>query len=248
MNSPLGKALLAAIRGGDYAHPGEEEAIEMVWAGLPHAPEQAVLDAGCGRAGTAAYVQRHGWGQVTGFDIDVQSIATAQITYPELRLVASDVLAVPLKLAHQQPAGFDVVYLFTSFYAFPDQPTSLRALRALARRGARFALFDYTDADGHFRDSPPGSTRFHYWKPVEPPKLKADLGGADWRLDSAHDLTPDFKRWYKAFLKKIATRRKVLEKEFTPELVDYVEEYYTDLLGTIEAGHLGGTLAYATAV
>jgi len=248
MNSPLGKALLAAIRGGDYAHPGEEECIERLWTGLPRVPTQSVLDAGCGRAGTAAYVQRRGWGRVTGFDLDAESIAEAQATYPELQLFASDVLAAPQIVGPIQPSGFNVIYLLSAFYAFPDQPAALRALRALAHPGTRLALLDYTDADGRFASSPPGATRFQYWHPLRPPRLRDDLADCGWRLDTVQDLGPEFKRWYAAFLQKIAARRAALDQRFGVENVDFVHAYYADLLDGIILGHIGGLLAYATAV
>jgi SAM-dependent methyltransferase len=248
MNSPLGKALLAAIRGGDYAHPGEEECIERLWSGLPRQPDQSVLDAGCGRAGTAAYVQQHAWGRVTGFDLDAESIAGAQIAYPDLRLFACDMLAAPPTIGPHQPAGFDVIYLLSAFYAFPDQSAALRALRSLARSGARLALLDYTDADGQFASSPPGSMRFRHWHPLHPSALHDDLAAADWRLDSVADLTPDFHRWYAAFLQKIAARRTLLDAQFGPDSVNFVHAFYSDLLDGITIGHIGGLLGYATAV
>jgi SAM-dependent methyltransferase len=248
MNSPLGKALLAAIRGGDYAHPGEEECIERLWADLPHVSSQSVLDAGCGRAGTAAYVQRRGWGRVTGFDLDAESIAEAQATYPELQLFASDVLAAPQIVGSSQPGGFDVIYLLSAFYAFPNQPAALRAMRALAHPGTRLALLDYTDANGCFATSPPGATRFHYWQPLRPARLREELAAGGWRLDAVQDLTPDFKRWYAAFLQKIAARRAALNERFGVENVDFVHAYYADLLDGLMRGHIGGLLAYATVV
>ena len=54
LNSFQGKRLLALARGGDYAHAGETESIDLVWTRLPKKPPQQVLDAGCGRGGTAA--------------------------------------------------------------------------------------------------------------------------------------------------------------------------------------------------
>lgn len=248
MNSPLGKAILAAIRGGDYAHPGEEECIERLWAGLPRMPTQSVLDAGCGRAGTAVYVQQHGWGRVTGFDLDAESVAAAQAAHPELRLRGCDVLAAPAVLGPLQPEGFEVIFMLSSYYAFPDQPAALRALRSLARPGARLAILDYSDADGCFATSSPGATRFNYWQPLHPVALAPTLVAAGWRLDSTQDLTPDFRCWYTEFLQRIAARRATLDAQFGAASVDFVHAYYADLLDGIVAGHIGGLLAYATAV
>ncbi len=51
MNSPMGKQILALIRDGDYAHAGEEEAIELTLKNVSKDPGRRVLDVGCGRGG-----------------------------------------------------------------------------------------------------------------------------------------------------------------------------------------------------
>jgi hypothetical protein len=43
MNSFAGKHLLALVRGGDYAHAGEEEAIELAFSAVPKDPRQSFL-------------------------------------------------------------------------------------------------------------------------------------------------------------------------------------------------------------
>jgi len=84
LNSYQGKRLLALARGADYAHAGEAEAIDLVWSGLPKSRTQNVLDAGCGRGGTAAYVYHAGWGRVTGIDIEAESIVRARCRSPRI--------------------------------------------------------------------------------------------------------------------------------------------------------------------
>ena len=74
MNSHEGKAILALIREGDYAHAGEEESIRLVLDHLPQSQTGAILDVGCGRGGTADYIRRHGRGPIIGLDIDETSI------------------------------------------------------------------------------------------------------------------------------------------------------------------------------
>ena len=59
MNSFQGRQILALVRDGDFAHAGEEEAIERALQEVPKDPNQQILDAGCGRGGTAAYMQDH---------------------------------------------------------------------------------------------------------------------------------------------------------------------------------------------
>ena len=51
MNSFEGKRILALIRDGDYAHAGEEEAIECALGSIPKDSRDWMLDVGCGRGG-----------------------------------------------------------------------------------------------------------------------------------------------------------------------------------------------------
>src|SRR5262249_50260458 len=82
MNDYSGKEFLATVRAEDYAHAGEDEASELVFKDIPAKVDRMILDAGCGRGGTADYVQRHGWGEVVGIDIEEQSIERAKEKYP----------------------------------------------------------------------------------------------------------------------------------------------------------------------
>ena len=59
MNNATGKRLLALIRDGDYAHPGEEEANELLFAGVrpdraPPRPRRRLRRRGHGRLGAGA--------------------------------------------------------------------------------------------------------------------------------------------------------------------------------------------------
>lgn len=78
MNSPLGKKVLSIVRKADYAHAGEEEAIEIVFKNIPKDSKRLLLDVGCGRGKTAQSVQHKGWGKVTGIDIDSDLINYAK--------------------------------------------------------------------------------------------------------------------------------------------------------------------------
>lgn len=65
------KKFLSFIRNGDYAHAGEEEAIELAMSGIEKNPQRNILDVGCGLGGTANYLQtllsNNGW-QLKSFE------------------------------------------------------------------------------------------------------------------------------------------------------------------------------------
>jgi SAM-dependent methyltransferase len=110
MNSFSGKQLLALIRESDYAHAGEQEAIEMTLRNYPRRTDQLLLDVGCGRGGTANYVQELGWGRVVGLDSEPDSIAHARQVYPAIEFHACAVVDAALVLGRK----FDLIYLFNS--------------------------------------------------------------------------------------------------------------------------------------
>src|SRR3984893_10807443 len=174
LNSYEGKRLLALARGADYAHAGETEAIDMVWNGLPKSRTQNVLDAGCGRGGTAAYMHRAGWGRVTGIDIEGESIVRAREAYPD---ISFEICSVE-QSDRVGKETFDIVCCFNAFYAFPDQPAALFAFARAAKAGAWLAIFDYTDP-GSFGTTPLAKhVELQRWNPLK-------LSGIGYLLDKA---------------------------------------------------------------
>src|SRR5271155_6058680 len=106
MNSFEGKRILALIRDGDYAHAGEEEAIERPLRSIPKTGGACLLDGGCGRGGSAEYLRRRGWGHVEGIDRDNESIEYARATYPEVNFHVCDVLDIPRTVTR----SFNIIY------------------------------------------------------------------------------------------------------------------------------------------
>ena len=243
MNQPEGKRLLAAVRQGDFAHPGEAEAVFQTWSRLPKRPNQLCLDAGCGRGGTAALVQDQGWGRVTGLDVDGESIEEAKGTYPQIEFIKAAVT----EAGERFPGRFDLIYSFNAFYAFPNQPAALRSLRRAAVPDGALCIFDYVDRGG-FRESPfarlPES---HHWKPLQPDSLPVLLSDSGWQIEAFVELHSDYRRWYDTLVERFAARRSALHEAFDEDLVKYAEAYYTAMRDAVRAGSLGGAVAYARA-
>lgn len=241
MNSALGKRILALVRGGDYAHAGEEEAIHLTLDVFPKDPARLVLDAGCGRGGTARYVQDHGWGKVTGFDIENESVERAQGLHPDLTFVTADVVEAPTLITQR----FDLIYSFNAFYAFPDQREALIALRKMAKDDAALALFDYVDRD-HFATSAFGhSLEAAHWKSLDLetfPQLLKDTG---WELSSIKSLDAEYERWYVALEQRIESRREQIIAISDAATYEHVYQVYYQLLTCIQDGALGGAIVYA---
>ena len=84
---PLNQArlILSQLRGGDFTHAGDKEAIDMVVTKLkqehPEVLKGNCLDVGCGFGGTADYLVKQGFKHVWGIDIDKSTIAYAKSKY-----------------------------------------------------------------------------------------------------------------------------------------------------------------------
>jgi SAM-dependent methyltransferase len=244
MNSFSGKQLLALIRDSDYAHAGEQEAVELALRRYPKRPDQLVLDVGCGRGGTAHYVQEHGWGQVVGLDAEPASIARAREVYPAVEFHACDVVDAASAVGR----SFDLIYLFNSFYAFGDQPRALAVLRQLAAGSGRLVIFDYTDRGG-YDDTPLACDGEPFVPhPVRLSEIGETLRRAGWELTDVEDLTAEYDRWYDDLVRRIDGKRVRLVESVGAEGFAFVRGQYVGLLAAVRDGTLGGALLHARAV
>jgi cyclopropane fatty-acyl-phospholipid synthase-like methyltransferase len=240
MNSFEGKRILALIRDGDYAHPGEEEAIERAFRGIAKSPHNWILDVGCGRGGSAEYLRHHGWGKLAGIDRDSDSIDYANATYTEIEFKACDVLDVPTTIKRE----FDVIYMLTAFYAFANQRDALVALRTVAKSGARLVIFDY--AIGREADlSVQGQVFIPY--PIRLSGIATMLRKAGWEPGEIENLSADYARWYTTFVERIGRKRDEIEKIGGAEWYNFVLSMYSGLRDVIASGTLGGAIVHATA-
>lgn len=243
LNSPLGKRILATTRAGNYAHPGEEEAIVKTLAPFVRGADAHWLDAGCGRGGTAAFIMQKGWAKVTAFDIDAVSIEEARAAYPEVCFHACGVLDAPRAISEK----FDLLYAFNAFYAFPEQAASLQALRTLTTDSSTLVLFDYIDRGGFYKLPMAQWDEAHHWHPIDLQIFEKTLANSGWKLETTHDLDADYIRWYEWLLSRFETRREAL-LEFAPiEAVDHTKAFFTLLLEAIRSRVLGGGIVVARA-
>lgn len=241
MNNATGKRVLALIRGGDYAHPGEEEANHLLFAGLRPDRHRRVLDAGCGAGGTAAWVQTRGLGVATGIELDPATAHLAGERHPDVDVVEGD-----LQRAGEFLAGpFDLIYSMTALYAVPNQVAMFRELGALARAGAELRLLEYADPEGRFAESTSGSSSWSWWRPLAPRDLPQGLAAAGWHTARVIDLHPEFVRWYARLCARITAKREVISRTFGRDWYEFVAEDYADLLELVRSRALGGILVRA---
>ena len=240
LNSAEGKQILATLRDGDYAHPGEDEAVALTLQGLAPDPGQRVLDVGCGRGGTAEWIRRHGWTQVVGIDVDTEVIGYARQRYPQVQFCDCDVLALP----EADLGRFDLICLFNSFYAFTDQPAALRALRAVSAAGAQLRLFDYAQpAPGPL----PAALGTEIGRPIALDRIADQLADAGWVEPAITDLSPRYIGWYEYLLDKLAARRAQITADHGADWHTFFTGWYGALHRALIDGQIRGVLIAATA-
>ena len=219
MNSALGKKIISLLRGGDYAHPGAEEAIDMVFRNIPKKADKLLLDVGCGLGGTADYLQRKGYGKVTGIEIDKGIIELARSKYPDLNLIQADVCEVDRILKEQ----FDLIYHFCSFYAFPKKLEALKALRKLAHEKTELIIFDYA-VDGWERRSTGAVAN-----PLDLKDIDEMFALSGWGKIECTDISDYYEKEYADFVSKIIAKRDEIIKLSDKESYDFVKNEYEGL-------------------
>lgn len=243
-----GKRLLAEVRSGDYAHAGEEEAIRKVFSKLSKDKHRKILDIGCGCGGTANFIQVHGWGRVTGVDIEKKSIEYARKQYPKIKFYIGDACNNK-KLATLFPKEkFDVIVLFHSLCVFPEQSNAIKALSKLAHKRAKLIIFEYVDLT--FQGSPLNNTKEKKtcFNVMNRKQFKSMLRGAGWQINDENiiNISRDFKRWYKALLNQLEKKKRIIIGQYGQEYYERAKKRYGAILKEIEKRALGGCIIYVT--
>lgn len=242
MRSFAGKNLVSYARGGDYAHPGEEEAIELLMSGFEKNQSRMILDVGCGLGGTAKYIQDKGWGKVTGIDIEKESIEYARIKYPDVEFFEADVLDVGNVLLDRK---YDLIYLFCSFYSFPKQFEALQAITEHAQNNAVLLIFDLVDYTNGQHRLIELQQKDRITNPIQKTKLSEMLTNIGWGLTKIIDLNEKHVRWYKNFLIQLNNKRHEIINLFGEMAYISAIARYETWLEEISSERLGGAIFQA---
>lgn len=242
MNSAQGKQVLSLVRGGDFAHPGEVEAIKMVFAGLTPDPQRRLLDVGCGLGGTAEEVSKLGLGVVTGLDNDRPTIDYASKTYPRHNFVCCDASNLSASVA----GPFNVVYMFNALYTMPDQRRVLTQAASVCPAGGELRLFDYfvrsnDDRARVFAETYEGSR----WQPLAIDQVHTLFAGTGWRIVQITDISGDYARWYQALVAGIEARKEQILSTAGQQWYDHALHKYRGYAKAAEDGAVGGMIIRA---
>lgn len=242
MTSKSAKEILSYVRKGDFAHPGEIDAIEMVLKPISKNKNQLVLDVGSGLGGTAHYVQTHGWGKVTGLDLDDELIQYATLNYPDTDFTCSDILH-----AHEHISKkFDLIYSFSAFFCFKSQLQALKQMASFAKPQTNLVIFDYSRfSQGAYQSPFPWSSTASQFNPIYLPEFEQWLLDAGWHLRKTVDICADFEKWYTQLLQLFEVKREEILSRFDVDVFNKMGIGYHQLLMDIKSHQIGGMIIYA---
>lgn len=241
MNSFEGMRVLSLVRDGDYAHAGEEEAIELAMRPFGKRADRIIVDAGCGRGGTAHYLQARGWGKVVGFDIEPASIAAARKNYPGVEFHVCDVGDADRTIGVKA----DILCMFNAYYCFPDQVRALRTLRRMSTSRTRMVIFDQVDRGSYDPHALMDAGRPFLPSPPLLSRIPDVLDAAGWRVTDVEEAHDSYVRWYSALVSKIEAKRSGILALAGAAGYDHVLSLYRGLLQAATRNSLGAAFIRA---
>ncbi len=233
-----GKKFLSYTREGDYAHPGEEDAIRLVFSYLPKKADQKILDAGSGLGGTANFIQKHHWGEVIGIDIDQDGIIFAQEKYPNCEFIYGDIHTVD-SLFPNSP--FDLICMFSTYYSF-NQKNVLTAFHKVTKPIAKLAIFDYSDFTGG--NNPLTRKEKNPCVPLQIDLITEYMELSGWMLIQHIDVTENFKNWYETLTKRIQKLLEDPDFKMREKALD-AHKHYHRIYNSIANRETGGVILIA---
>lgn len=247
------RELLAVVRNGDYAHPGEVEAIDIALSAIDDVvikltdmkdlPYEAikVLDVGCGLGGTASYIKQMRGYEIGGIDIDASAIAHATKTYPSISFFKGSLLEAD---KHYPSQCFDILTSFNVLYSFANKVDVLKVLSCIAKPRSLLVISDYaistSQTENDFVDLAGKSIH-----PMDLSKIESVLDNGSWKLVKLVNLNELYLKWYSQFLEKLSLDKDRLLSIFTVNAYRKVESLFTDMLHKIKTGKLGGAIVIA---
>ncbi|GAG71803.1 unnamed protein product [marine sediment metagenome] len=131
----------------------------MIFSKITKNPQQLMLDVGCGRGGTANYLQQKKWGNIVGIDINSEVLQVARQKYsatPFPVFLCCDVLDVKQTIKHvfTNEVKFDVIYIIGALCLMPNHVKVLQTLREVANDKAQLVIFDCIDYGEYLINNP----------------------------------------------------------------------------------------------
>ncbi|MCE2716901.1 MAG: class I SAM-dependent methyltransferase [Pseudomonadota bacterium] len=237
------RLILSKLRGGDFTHAGDKEAIDMmlekVKRDFPETLKGNCLDIGCGFGGTADYLLKNGFKKIWGIDVDQAVIDYAKKKYKGIEFITADALTLSVKFDKEY---FSFCYLFNVLYAIEDKVAALKQIAKVSKPGAILMIFDYSITN---QQQPLLDLAGKPMRPINTKKIKEQLSQAGWMVLEVRDLSETFIRWYEDLLEKLDQERNQLKDRFPEQDIAKFSATYLHILHQLRNESLGGVMIYA---
>ncbi len=247
LTSVLSKEIMGLVREGDYQHPGEEEAIELLFRNAEKSENFSFLDVGSGYGGTAAYIEKKKWGKVIGIDINPDVVAIARKKYINPTFITADVLTAQedIERVLKKKLVFDVIYLFNSFCLFSDHQSSLKQLSVLSKPLSKLLIFDYVDYGKYMKNPYIENEKLLLPNIIKKGEITHRFSSAGWEVESVENIDDLYVKWYQELKQKIEAIKIVLSEKYGRQIYNIFLSRYFHILTCLEEKILGGVIITA---
>ncbi len=244
--------ILTKLRGGDYAHVGDIEAMNLTLSKLENhkdiTQEGNILDLGSGYGGTADYFFKHGYKRIWGIDYDKNAVDYSSSHYKHIKFFHLDPKDLTKKFRKD---FFSLVYMFNVAYAISNKELLVQNITKTSKQGAILAVFDYTKLKEHVpsskKDKPEIMKDFasNLMHPLEVKNFTSILEKNGWKILEVTDLTKEYINWYEGFLQKTISQKSELLKSHKEKDIEKAANLFNRILFNLKNETLGGCLILA---
>lgn len=235
--------LLSAVRNGDYAHPGGEEALVPFLREIQKITQlnsnAYLLDVGSGLGGTLDFFWRHGVNNLQGIDINPGQVNYSKKKYPHITFTT---LSANDLASHFSENEFSIITCLNVLYAIEEKSLVFEKIFHITKPGGIFLFSDYCFPRG-VDSLETKDFSGNIMRPLNLEKTLVDLENSGWRTQKSEDISDLYKKWYQEFIEALSDR--ALENEFSLEIIQRVQSAFESLLQKIENGKLGGVFFVA---
>lgn len=248
ISSKSSKKIIGKIRGGNYQHPGEESAIDMLFdLSTNKKPSAHILDVGCGLGATAAYVNNHRWGSVVGIDINQDLIDEARLNYADKKeLVFIQTPVERLDQDLKKIYNFDIIYAFNSFFLFSDHRKALDELFSVSHHETELLIFDYIDYGDYHKYSFIENNKKLLPSCIDSHSFMNLFECCSWNIHKTINISKDYIHWYEQLLKKL--QKEDLNHQSSNANIKNLLLRYEHIYEMLTKEILGGIMIYAKPV
>lgn len=237
------RLILSEIRGGDFAHAGDSDSIEMVLDQIFRIKNpdfltgKKILDAGCGFGGTADFIRKRTLSNVYGIDTDKAAVDHGSKKYPDCNFYLGNLLTPQISFKNIK---FDMIFMFNVLYSVDNKIDAIKSFCDVLNMGGIISIFDYFDfTSGNFKTVPDLDN-----KEISPVNLDSFLSGIkefNFKALLKLDMSNLYLEWYDRDIDKLNEKIGTISLNESFQLRKIIETF-SSIRDLISQKKIGGGL------